>query len=212
MSEPITLNVGGTKYTTTLSTLTSVEDTMLERMFTGSLKPKPASDGSYFIDSDGDIFEYVLEYLHCRKISIDDLDKNTILRINRALDYFSINYQLDYQLYLRHKYPLPDIPIWEKDKLYHYKNTILLKIHKDFYSFVIKTPIKSSDDSTSIRKSASGIYFKYRIRILSYEENRDNVGYSIRVQTDFNDPIILYGAIDESFFDKINGLFLEYWD
>ena len=59
----VTLNVGGSKYTTTLSTLTKYPDSMLGAMFSGRHALVPQEDGSYFIDRDGEVFSHVLSYL-----------------------------------------------------------------------------------------------------------------------------------------------------
>ena len=59
----ITLNVGGTRYTTTLSTLTKYPDSMLGVMFSGRHDLPQQEDGFYFIDRDGEVFKYILMYL-----------------------------------------------------------------------------------------------------------------------------------------------------
>jgi len=67
-SDVVVLNVGGTRYTTLLSTLTSRPETMLTAMFkqlsaVEGLGLVMDSDGCYFIDRDGPSFRYVLNYL-----------------------------------------------------------------------------------------------------------------------------------------------------
>ena len=73
----VSLNVGGSKYVTLLSTLTKHEGSMLEAMFRGLLDAKGQDDGTvmpsftlardgegaYVIDRDGPSFRYVLNYL-----------------------------------------------------------------------------------------------------------------------------------------------------
>ena len=56
----VTLDVGGTKYRTTLSTLTKYPDSMLGVMFSGRHNLPQQEDGSYFIDRDGEVFKYIL--------------------------------------------------------------------------------------------------------------------------------------------------------
>ena len=57
-TDAIVVNVGGTKYQTTLATLTKIEGSML-----GALA-EALSDGEVlFIDRDGPSFRYVLNYL-----------------------------------------------------------------------------------------------------------------------------------------------------
>ena len=62
----VTLNVGGTKYTTSLSTLTKYPDSMLGVMFSGRHALPQQEDGSYFVDVDGEYFRYILSYLRDR--------------------------------------------------------------------------------------------------------------------------------------------------
>ena len=56
LTGPITLNVGGTRYTTSLGTLSRFPESVLCKMFEGAFSLKPENDGSYFIDRDGQAF------------------------------------------------------------------------------------------------------------------------------------------------------------
>ena len=60
--EIVNLNVGGVRYTTALSTLRRGE-TMLSAMFSGKLPVLHDERGHYFIDRDGSLFRYILNYL-----------------------------------------------------------------------------------------------------------------------------------------------------
>ena len=66
----VNLNVGGSRYTTTLSTLTKYPDSMLGAMFSGRHALVQQDDGSYFIDVDGEPFRYILSYLRDREHGI----------------------------------------------------------------------------------------------------------------------------------------------
>jgi hypothetical protein len=60
----VLLDVGGVHFSTTTSTLTSVPDSMLGRMFSGKYPVKVCSeDGRVFIDRDGTHFHYLLSFL-----------------------------------------------------------------------------------------------------------------------------------------------------
>lgn len=59
----VELNVGGVFYTTTLSTLTSEIDSNLAAIFQEKLKLKKDAKGKYFLDRDGVLFRYVLDFL-----------------------------------------------------------------------------------------------------------------------------------------------------
>jgi len=59
----VKLNVGGKLFSTTLTTLTSVPDSMLAYMFSGRHKIETDEDGYAFIDRNGSVFEYILDFL-----------------------------------------------------------------------------------------------------------------------------------------------------
>jgi hypothetical protein len=59
----VKLNVGGTKYETSVSTLTSVPDTFFSAMFSGRFENKKDEEGYIFIDRDGLLFRNILNFL-----------------------------------------------------------------------------------------------------------------------------------------------------
>lgn len=59
----VELNVGGVFYTTTLKTLTSQQDSQLNAIFSGKEPVSQDSKGRYFLDRDGVLFRYVLDFL-----------------------------------------------------------------------------------------------------------------------------------------------------
>ena len=68
--ERVKLNVGGTKFETTLSTLTRYPDSLLAAMFSGRHKVLPCDDGYIFIDRDGTHFQTILNCLRSGKLSV----------------------------------------------------------------------------------------------------------------------------------------------
>lgn len=62
-SSRVQLDIGGHKYTTSLTTLRKDSNSMLAAMFSGRHQLVNESDGSYFIDRDGTHFRYILNYL-----------------------------------------------------------------------------------------------------------------------------------------------------
>ena len=87
----ITLNVGGTLYTTTLSTLTKYPDSMLGAMFSGRHDLPQQEDGSYFIDRDGEVFKYILMYLRNSTVAFihaSRLDEAQQLHLKLEANYF----------------------------------------------------------------------------------------------------------------------------
>ena len=94
MSEWITLNVGGTKFTTRRSTLTSDPNSILAKMFghEGTMeRPDKDQDGAYLIDSDPAYFRPVLEYLRTGGLVVLDHGVN-IEGVIAEAKYFCIVY------------------------------------------------------------------------------------------------------------------------
>ncbi|XP_065914482.1 uncharacterized protein [Dysidea avara] len=75
----IDLNVGGTHYSTSRSTLTKHPESMLGVMFSGrhDLETMKCSDGSYFIDRDGTHFRHILNYLRDGEEVVQYFPKST---------------------------------------------------------------------------------------------------------------------------------------
>ena len=66
----IKLNVGGQIYTTSLATLTKYSESMLGAMFSGRFAAQKDSNGNYFIDRDGALFRYVLDFLRNGELQV----------------------------------------------------------------------------------------------------------------------------------------------
>jgi len=85
---PVSLNVGGVIYYTTLSTLIKEKDSMLSSMFSGRHNLVKDENGHYFLDRDGQLFRYILNYLRTSKIP--DLSDNELNDLRVEAEYFSI--------------------------------------------------------------------------------------------------------------------------
>ena len=68
----INLNVGGQIYTTSLATLTKYSESMLGAMFSGRFAAQKDSNGNYFIDRDGALFRYVLDFLRNGELQVPE--------------------------------------------------------------------------------------------------------------------------------------------
>ncbi|GAB1603056.1 uncharacterized protein LOC115215506 [Argonauta hians] len=88
----IKLDVGGHEFTTSVFTLTQVQDSMLAAMFSGRHEIKQEADGSVFIDRDGTHFRYILNYLRDSDYSFEALPRNK--QVLRELRSEAIFYQL----------------------------------------------------------------------------------------------------------------------
>lgn len=92
----VELNVGGVFYTTTLATLTRDEESLLGRMFTGRA-PSPVlrdAKGKYFIDRDGVLFRYVLDYLRNEKLVLPE-NFHERDRLRQEAEHFGLTAMVD---------------------------------------------------------------------------------------------------------------------
>lgn len=87
-TEVIELNVGGVFYTTSLKTLTQDPDSLLCQWFNGKKEVlgKDAK-GKYFIDRDGVLFRYVLDYLRDQSINLPHAFRERDRLIREATHY-----------------------------------------------------------------------------------------------------------------------------
>ncbi|XP_015450102.1 rab5 GDP/GTP exchange factor isoform X2 [Pteropus alecto] len=84
--EVVPLNIGGTHFTTRLSTLRRYEDTMLAAMFSGRHHIPTDAEGRYFIDRDGTHFGDVLNFLR----SGDLPPRERVRAVYKEAQYYAI--------------------------------------------------------------------------------------------------------------------------
>jgi hypothetical protein len=87
----VKLNVGGTCFDVSRTTLMSQKDSMLEAMFSGRHNVVVDKDdsGRYFIDRDGDMFKYVLCFLRApHTFTLEGLSPRDTQRAREELEYF----------------------------------------------------------------------------------------------------------------------------
>lgn len=92
----VVLNVGGSRFHTTMSTLTRDPSTLLASMFSGRypLEVDP-EDNSYFIDRDPTHFRYCLNYLRDNTISLPP-NRAMHLELLREASYYQISGLVDF--------------------------------------------------------------------------------------------------------------------
>ena len=88
----IELNVGGVFYTTSLSTLVKEEESLLGQMFTGRSSNPVIRDskGKYFIDRDGVLFRYILDFLRNQKLVLPENFQEK-RRLQQEAEYFNLS-------------------------------------------------------------------------------------------------------------------------
>ena len=89
-SSQIKLDVGGKRFTTSLSTLTREQDSMLAVMFNGRHELTSDSKGAYFIDRDGTHFRYVLNFLRDGEVCLPS-DHGVLVELLREADYYQLS-------------------------------------------------------------------------------------------------------------------------
>jgi len=90
IGQPITFNVGGTRFSTSLTTLRSVKNTYFEKMFRNGMNRSISDDGTYFIDRSPSTFDYVLEYLRMGDLYIKSDAKLLRLHLLDDVKYFKL--------------------------------------------------------------------------------------------------------------------------
>jgi len=98
-SEQIILDVGGRLFTTSLSTLRSINGTFFEKMFRKGANTTISANGTYFIDRDPSTFAYILDYLRSGDLLVESDDVNVRMQVLDDAEYFKLPNAL--QDYLR---------------------------------------------------------------------------------------------------------------
>lgn len=90
-SEIIELNVGGQVYVTRHKTLIAVPDSLLWNMFSKKTPKELAKDtkGRFFLDRDGFLFRYILDYLRDLNLVLPDYFPEKT-RLQREADFFQL--------------------------------------------------------------------------------------------------------------------------
>ncbi|KAJ8300830.1 hypothetical protein KUTeg_022349 [Tegillarca granosa] len=86
----IKVNVGGMVYTTTKSTLTKIHGSNIWRIFTGDVKCLKDERGTYFLDRDGPVFRFILNYLRSSKL-ITPQGYRELHLLREEADYYGLD-------------------------------------------------------------------------------------------------------------------------
>ncbi|KAJ1409253.1 BTB/POZ protein [Ochromonadaceae sp. CCMP2298] len=131
----VNLNVGGVRYTTSLTTLRRFPDSMIGCMFSGRHALTKGDDGCFFIDRDGTHFRHILNFLRSPegfKVEIEGADKR---ELRRECEYYGID-----QLMFGITYTEKVLECWDTVKRSYSPMTILID-SKGVYTFKHKDVI-----------------------------------------------------------------------
>ncbi|KAH9488792.1 BTB/POZ domain-containing protein kctd12 [Bulinus truncatus] len=87
----VELNVGGVYYSTSLETLRNEPDSLLAKIFSDANRHKAIRDakGKYFLDRDGVLFRYILDYLRNLKLILPE-NFHEKDRLRQEAEYFQL--------------------------------------------------------------------------------------------------------------------------
>jgi hypothetical protein len=88
-NEIIELNVGGSQYTTSRTTIMSCPDSMLARMISGLIQTATDSTGRLFIDRDGTLFRHILNYLRDKRLNLPE-NFSEYAQLRQEADFYRI--------------------------------------------------------------------------------------------------------------------------
>lgn len=161
----VNVNVGGYVYTTSLSTLLRFPESMVGCMFSGRLTIAKDTRGNYFIDRDGELFRYVLNFMRtsqlCLPESFEDFEQLSI-----EADFYQITSLIDaLEACKRKRQKNPKLPdnqgviIVSVDK---YRNQLLLSGKAELVKAVFEAFINPSEFVLSMLP-ARGYVRDYRV-------------------------------------------------
>ena len=86
----VRLDVGGVYYTTNLETLRAAPNSLLDVMFSGKFEVRPGQDGRYFLDRNGKLFSYILDFLRNGTVPLPT-DRYKRAQLLAEAEYFGID-------------------------------------------------------------------------------------------------------------------------
>jgi len=140
--DPIILNVGGERFSTSLSSLRSIRGSFFEKMFRVGANTTIRHDGTYFIDRDPNSFGYILDYLRNGDILVKSDDQSLRMKLLEDVEYYALPTAL--KNYLRWS-SAAGIDLWFSEVAF--LNTELKKVSKELGGLLYLASKDGSGDS-----------------------------------------------------------------
>jgi hypothetical protein len=86
----ITLDIGGTKFTTSLNNLRNQKSLYFATMFSGIFPIKACEDGSYFIDRNPTLFPIVLDFIRGEEIETNDMSPKEVKQLLKEAQFYHL--------------------------------------------------------------------------------------------------------------------------
>eukprot|EP00760_Papus_ankaliazontas_P038934 PhM_4_TR9422/c0_g1_i1/m.67379 len=101
MRDVVQLNVGGRRFSTTVGTLRRHPHSVLAQMFSEPVAVDRDDSGAYFIDRNGDCFEFVLDYLRDGYLHVPVHDAVRTMQLKRELAFYGLPVVHHFESYLK---------------------------------------------------------------------------------------------------------------
>ncbi len=168
---PVHIDVGGCSYTTSLETLTKYADSRIGKMFNGTLPIVLDSlKQHYFIDRDGKLFRYVLNFLRTGSLNLPEMfDDYESLLIEAKY------YKLEDMVHkIEQRMPHADSSSMSSPRLFSKNLAKSVRFCADSLSKKLKPNVTSSSSSLSENDSPNekSTESKFKIILLNAVENR----------------------------------------
>jgi len=93
-TDPIILNVGGARFSTTLDTLRTGNDTFFDKMFGNGSITACSADGTIFIDRNPKTFQYILDFIRNGDIVVKSTDRDLRYKLHEDAEFFELSNEL----------------------------------------------------------------------------------------------------------------------
>jgi len=88
--QKITLDIGGTKFSTSLANLKNQKSLYFATMFSGIFPIQPCEDGSYFIDRNPTLFPLILDFIRGEELETEDMNPRELKMLLKEAQFYHL--------------------------------------------------------------------------------------------------------------------------